>query len=116
MLPSRAARVRRLAAMTSNDAIIAKDLNGIIQSANAVAERLFGYAPAELIGRILIPPDRLAEEDEILAPIRRGERIDHFEKAHHPKPIDSVALIATVASFAELVRMRRVREADESRA
>ena len=60
---------------SSDDAIIAKNLDGIIQSCNAAAERLFGYTPAELIGqsvRILIPPDRQAEEDEILARIRRA--------------------------------------------
>jgi PAS domain S-box-containing protein len=67
---------------SSDDAILSKDLDGIIQSCNASAERLFGYTAAELIGRpvrILIPQDRQREEDEILARIRRGERIDHFE-------------------------------------
>ena len=67
---------------SSDDAIISKDLNGIIRSCNATVERVFGYAPAELIGqpvRILIPADRQQEEDVILAKIRRGERIDHFE-------------------------------------
>jgi PAS domain S-box-containing protein len=67
---------------SSEDAILAKDLNGVIQSCNPTAERLFGYSAAELIGqsiRILIPPERHAEEDEILARIRAGQRIDHFE-------------------------------------
>jgi PAS domain S-box-containing protein len=67
---------------SSDDAIIAKDLNGIIQRCNASAERMFGYSAAELIGRpvrILIPPERQPEEDEILARIRRGDRVDHFE-------------------------------------
>jgi PAS domain S-box-containing protein len=67
---------------SSDDAIISKDLNGIIQSANTAAERMFGYTAAELIGRnvrILIPAERQAEEDLILARIRRGERMDHFE-------------------------------------
>jgi PAS domain S-box-containing protein len=67
---------------SSEDAILAKDLNGIIQSANATAERLFGYPAGELIGqsvRILIPPERQDEEDYILERIRRGERVDHFE-------------------------------------
>jgi PAS domain S-box-containing protein len=67
---------------SSDDAIISKDLNGIIQSCNAAAERLFGYAAEELIGRpvrLLIPPERMAEEEQILATIRRGERVSHFE-------------------------------------
>src|SRR5262245_32775387 len=67
---------------SSDDAILSKDLDGVIQTCNAATERIFGYAAAELIGRpvrVLIPPDRQAEEDDILARIRRGERIDHFE-------------------------------------
>src|SRR5436190_14810474 len=67
---------------SSDDAIIAKDLDGIIQSCNAAAERLFGYSCEELIGRsirVLIPSDRRREEDEILAQIRQGRRVDHFE-------------------------------------
>jgi PAS domain S-box-containing protein len=67
---------------SSDDAIIAKNLDGIIQSANAATERIFGYTPSELIGqsiRILVPPDRQSEEDEILRRIRNGERVDHLE-------------------------------------
>lgn len=67
---------------SSDDAILSKNLDGIIQSCNAAAERIFGYSARELIGqpvRMLIPQERQAEEDEILARIRRGERIDHFE-------------------------------------
>jgi PAS domain S-box-containing protein len=67
---------------SSDDAIISKDLDGIIQSVNAAAERMFGYRADELIGRdirILIPPERQAEEDVILGRIRRGDRLDHFE-------------------------------------
>lgn len=75
---------RYLAAIveSSDDAILSKDLNGIIQSCNAAAERIFGYTASELIGqpvRVLIPADRQAEEDEILARIRQGERVRHFE-------------------------------------
>lgn len=74
----------RLAAIveSSDDAILSKSLDGIIQSCNPATERIFGYRPEELIGqpvRILIPPDRQEEEDEILERLRRGERIDHFE-------------------------------------
>jgi PAS domain S-box-containing protein len=67
---------------SADDAIIAKNLDGVIQSCNAAAERMFGYSSQELIGRsirMLIPPERQDEEDEILARLRRGERIEHFE-------------------------------------
>ena len=67
---------------SAEDAIISKDLNGIIQSSNASAERLFGYTSAELVGRpvrMLIPDERQSEEDDILSRLRKGERIDHFE-------------------------------------
>ncbi|MEO7273892.1 MAG: PAS domain S-box protein, partial [Vicinamibacterales bacterium] len=67
---------------SADDAIIAKDLDGIIQSCNAAAQRVFGYPAAELVGqpvRMLIPEDRRSEEDVILARLRRGERVDHFE-------------------------------------
>jgi PAS domain S-box-containing protein len=67
---------------SSDDAIISKDLNGIILSFNAAAERMFGYTAPEIIGRsvtVLIPPDRQHEEAEILSRIRRGERIEHYE-------------------------------------
>jgi len=74
----------RLAAIveSSDDAIVSKSLDGIIQSWNAGAQRIFGWSAAEAIGRpilILIPPERHAEEASILARLRRGERIEHFE-------------------------------------
>jgi PAS domain S-box-containing protein len=67
---------------SSDDAIVSKNLEGIIMSWNQGAERLFGYTAAEVIGKsinILIPPDRIEEEPRILAQLRRGERVDHFE-------------------------------------
>ena len=67
---------------SSDDAIISKSLQGIIQSWNAAAERLFGYTAGQAIGRhisLVIPPDRISEEDEIIGRLRIGERIDHFE-------------------------------------
>ena len=67
---------------SSDDAIISKDLNGIITSWNKSAERLFGYTAEEAVGKsitMLIPADRQDEEVEILSRIRRAERVDHFE-------------------------------------
>jgi PAS domain S-box-containing protein len=73
---------------SSDDAIISKDLDGIIRSWNHGAERLFGYTAGEVIGRpitILIPPDRLDEEPRILTRIRHGERVDHYETIRRRK-------------------------------
>ena len=73
---------------SADDAIISKDLNGVIQSCNAAAERLFGYTSSELVGqpvRMLIPPERQWEEDDILERVRNGERIDHFETVRMAK-------------------------------
>ena len=67
---------------SSEDAIIGKDLNGIITTWNRGAERLFGYTEREAMGQpitILMPADRVDEEVVILERIRRGERIEHFE-------------------------------------
>jgi PAS domain S-box-containing protein len=67
---------------SSDDAIIRKSLNGIIQTWNAAAERLFGYTAEQAIGRhisLVIPTDRIAEEDQIVASLKAGRRIDHFE-------------------------------------
>jgi PAS domain S-box-containing protein len=75
---------QRLSAIvnSSDDAIVGKDLNSIVTSWNAGAERIFGYSAAEMIGTSimrLIPPDHQAEEEQILASIRRGERLDPIE-------------------------------------
>jgi PAS domain S-box-containing protein len=67
---------------SSDDGIVSKDLNGIILSWNSGAQRIFGYAPAEAIGRpiaLIIPDELQQEEKEILARLRKGEHIDHFE-------------------------------------
>jgi PAS domain S-box-containing protein len=76
--------LRHLAAIveTTDDAVISKDLNGIITSWNPAAQRLYGYTAEEAIGQpvtIMIPADRPDEEPAILARLRRGERIDHYE-------------------------------------
>ncbi|MBO0764704.1 MAG: PAS domain S-box protein [Hyphomicrobiaceae bacterium] len=67
---------------TSTDAIVSKDLNGIVRSWNQGAERLFGFTAAEMVGRSvtnLIPPERQDEEDTILGRIRRGERVEPYD-------------------------------------
>ncbi len=73
---------------TTDDAVVSKDLNGIIMSWNRAAERLFGYSADEVIGKpvaILIPPERSDEEPAILERIRQGERIDHYETVRMTK-------------------------------
>ncbi|HET9314550.1 MAG TPA: PAS domain S-box protein, partial [Vicinamibacteria bacterium] len=67
---------------SSDDAIVSKSLDGVIQSWNAGAARVFGYSAEEAIGRhisLVIPPDRLVEEDHIISSLKAGRRIDHFE-------------------------------------
>ena len=86
---------------SSDDAIISKSLDGIIQSWNAAAERLFGYTAEQAIGRhisLIIPPDRIAEEDHIIASLKAGRRIEHFEtervrvrRPPHPRLADHLA-------------------------
>ena len=73
---------------SSDDAIISKNLDGMITSWNQAAERIFGYTAKEAIGQritLIIPHDRLDEENSILARLRRGERIDHFETVRQRK-------------------------------
>jgi two-component system, chemotaxis family, CheB/CheR fusion protein len=97
---------RHLAAIveSSDDAIISKDLNGVIASFNKAAERLFGYFAEEVIGQpitILIPPERLDEETEILERIRRGERIDHFETIRRRKDGNLLNISLTISPVAD---------------
>ncbi len=82
--------ISRLAAIveSSDDAIVSKDLNGVIMSWNEGAEKLFGYTAEDVIGKpimILIPPDRADEESRVLESIRRGEKIDHYETVRRRK-------------------------------
>ncbi len=93
---------QRLAAIvaSSDDAIISKDLNGVITSWNQAAERLFGYAPEEVIGKsitILIPAERLDEEPVILGRIRQGEVIDHYETVRRRKDGSLLDISLTVS-------------------
>lgn len=80
----------RLAAIVegSDDAIIAKNLEGIVTNWNPGAERMFGFTAAEMVGQSIkriIPPDRYSEEERILERMKRGERIDHFETIRQRK-------------------------------
>src|SRR4051812_1024879 len=85
---------------SSDDAIISKDLHGVIQSWNSGAQRLFGWKPEEAIGKpitIIIPPDRLEEEPQILARLRKGERVDHFETVRVAKDGRHVHISVTIS-------------------
>src|SRR5579862_2332254 len=85
---------------SSDDAIISKNLDGIITSWNKSAERLFGYTAAETIGQsitMLIPPDRLQEEPEIISRLKRGERVDHFETVRRRKDGTLIDLSLTIS-------------------
>jgi PAS domain S-box-containing protein len=83
----------------SQDAILIKNLCGIIQAWNPAAERLFGYAPAEIVGksiRLLIPPDRIKEEAMILRRLHNGEPIKHFETIRRRKDGSSVEVSISI--------------------
>jgi PAS domain S-box-containing protein len=82
--------IRHLARVveSSDDAIVSKDLNGIITSWNPAAERIFGYTEAEAVGRsirMIIPQDLQDEEDVVLAKIRAGEKVEHYETIRQHK-------------------------------
>ena len=93
---------QRLAAIveSSNDAIVSKDLNGIVTSWNPAAERIFGYKPQEMIGqsiRKVIPPELQDDEDRILACIGRGERIEHFQTVRLTKSGKRIDVSLTIS-------------------
>ena len=115
---------------SSDDAIASKDLNSIVTSWNPAAERMFGYTAAEMIGRsirTIIPDDRQYEEDEVLARIRAGQAVDHFETIRKRKDgsfIDVSVSISPVRDEAgtivgasktarDITERIRVREAEE---
>ncbi len=92
----------RLAAIVANadDAIVSKTLDGFITSWNRGAEMLFGYTEAEVIGKsitIIIPTERLFEEDEIISRLRRGEAIEHFETERRAKDGRLIPISLTVS-------------------
>ena len=85
---------------SSDDAIITKDLNGVITSWNKGAERIFGYSADEMVGRpllVLAPPGRAEEMPRILERIKRGERVDHFESVRRGKDGRLVNVSLTVS-------------------
>ena len=95
-------RLRWLASIveSSDDAIVSKNLDGIITSWNRGAERVFGYTAEEVIGQpitIVIPQDRQHEERLILTRIRRGERIEHFETVRQRKHGSLIVVSLTVS-------------------
>lgn len=121
---------------SSDDAIISKDLNGIVTTWNRGAERLFGYKAQEVIGQsitIIFPPERLEEEPRILESIRRGEVIAHYETVRRRKdgtlvdisltvsPVrDSRGVVVGVSKIARDITERKrlaqiLRQADEKR-
>jgi PAS domain S-box-containing protein len=92
----------RLAAIveSSDDAIASKDVNGIVTSWNHSAEKLFGYKAEEIIGKsitIIIPPELHQDENMILAKIRRGEKIDHFETVRMHKNGQKIDVSLTIS-------------------
>jgi PAS domain S-box-containing protein len=93
---------RRLAAIveSSHDAIIGKDLNGIVTSWNPGAERLFGYSAREMIGRpitTIIPPELQEDEQRILKTIGRGEGVEHFETVRLTKGGERIDVSLTIS-------------------
>jgi PAS domain S-box-containing protein len=93
---------QRLAAIveSADDAIISKDLNGIVTSWNRAAEQIFGYRAEEMIGRsiiAIIPPELEADELRILETIARGERIEHFETVRVTKSGERIEVSLTVS-------------------
>ncbi len=94
--------VLRLAAIvnSSEDAIVSKDLNGIVQTWNHAAERMFGYTAEEIIGRpirLIIPADRQSEEDRVLEMIRAGRAVEHFETIRQRKDGSLIEISLTVS-------------------
>ncbi len=95
-------QLARLAAIvaSSDDAIVSKTLDGLIQSWNAGAARIFGYQESEVIGKpitIIIPPELQDEERRILDQVRHGERVDHFDTIRITKDGRRIAISLTVS-------------------
>jgi PAS domain S-box-containing protein len=90
---------------SSDDAIVTKDLDGVVQSWNPAAERLFGFTAEEMIGqsiRKIIPRERLSEEDDVLRRVRAGDPVDHFETIRQRKDGGRVPISLTVSPIRDL--------------
>jgi two-component system sensor histidine kinase UhpB len=97
----------RLAAIvdSSDDAIVSKTLDGVITSWTGAAERLFGYTAADAVGQhifLIIPDDRRAEEEDVLARLRRGEKIDHFETVRQARDGRRIDISLTVSPIRDV--------------
>jgi PAS domain S-box-containing protein len=98
---------QRLASIveSSDDAVVSKDLDGTIMSWNRGAQRLFGYAPEEVIGKsvtLLIPDERLDEEPFILERVRRGHHVDHYETVRKRKDGSLVDISLSVSAVRDM--------------
>lgn len=85
---------------SSHDAIVSKTLNGIIQTWNKEAENMFGYKAQEAIGKhisLIIPPERISEEDMIISKIKNGKKVDHFETVRVRKDGKRIMLSLTIS-------------------
>jgi PAS domain S-box-containing protein len=101
-LERRVEQSERLSAVidSSEDAVIAKDLNGKIGAWNRGAEKVFGYSASEAMGKsmlMLLPPERVNEESDILERIRRGESVEHFETTRVRKDGTIISISATIS-------------------
>lgn len=89
----------------ADDAIVSKDLNGIVTSWNAAAERIFGYTAAEMVGQsitLLVPPERPDEEPSILRRLARGERVEQFETERVRKDGARIQVSLTISPIRDL--------------
>lgn len=96
----------RLAAIvdSADDAIISKDLNGIVRTWNGGAQRMFGYTAEEMVGQSIlrvIPEDLQYEEDEILRKLRAGERVDHYETTRRRKNGERIEVSVTISPITD---------------
>ncbi len=101
----RAARLLASIVESSEDAIISKSLDGIIQTWNAAAQRLFGYPTEQAVGRhisLIIPADRTAEEDRIIARLKAGQRVDHFETVRQRNDGQTILVSLTISPIMDV--------------